>query len=59
MSKEKKYWIAIKNDEYISGTDEFGYPLHTTDKEEAYRFYNNALASSFLSLGYSVIEQKG
>lgn len=59
MNKEKKYWIVTKDGEYVSGTDEFGYPLHTTDKEEAYRFYNNALASSFLSLGYSVIEQKG
>ena len=27
------YWIVLKHGEYVSGTDEFGYPLHTKDKK--------------------------
>ena len=29
------YWIAFKGGEYISGTDEFGYPLHTKNESES------------------------
>ena len=35
-----QYWVAFKNGEYVSGTDEFGYPTHTKNKKDAYRFYD-------------------
>lgn len=52
------YWIVFKNGLYVSGTDEFGYPLHTKDKEKAYKFYDFNLAmSSFFDLGYAIIKE--
>lgn len=55
------YWIAFKNGEYVSGTDEFGYPLHTKNENEAYKFYDfNMAMSSYFDLGYALIKkQKG
>ena len=50
------YWIVFKHGEYVSGTDEFGYPLHTKDKSEAFKFYDFNTAMSFFSLGYAVIK---
>lgn len=50
------YWIVFKHGEYVSGTDEFGYPLHTKDKSKAFKFYNFNTAMSFFNLGYSVIK---
>lgn len=62
--KEKKtthdiwddYWIVFKNGEYVSGTDEFGYPLHTKDKSKAFKFYDFDTAMSYFNLGYAVIK---
>ena len=51
------YWIAFKNGEYISGTDEFGYPLHTKDKSKAYKFHDFNTAASLLDLGYALIKE--
>lgn len=62
--KEKKtthdiwddYWTVFKNGEYVSGTDEFGYPLHTKDKSKAFKFYDFDTAMSYFNLGYAVIK---
>jgi len=62
--KEKKtthdiwddHWIVFKNGEYVSGTDEFGYPLHTKDKSKAFKFYDFDTAMSYFNLGYAVIK---
>ena len=53
---EDEYWIVFKNGEYVSGTDEFGYPLHTKDRNKAFKFYDFNTAMSFFNLGYSVIK---
>ena len=53
-----EYWIVFKNGEYVSGTDEFGYPTHTKNKKDAYRFYDFNLAmSSYFNLGYAIIKE--
>lgn len=53
-----EYWVAFKSGEYVSGTDEFGYPTHTKDKKNAYRFYDFNLAmSSYFNLGYAIMKQ--
>ena len=53
------YWIAFKNGKYVSGTDEFGYPMHTENEKDAYKFYDFNLAmSSFFDLGYAIIKQE-
>lgn len=46
------YWIVRKNGEYVCGTDEFGYPLHTKDREKAWKFYdfNNAMVTLILDI---------
>lgn len=51
-----EYWIVFKDGEYISGTDEFGYPLHTKDKNNAYKFYDINVVNSLLELGYSALK---
>lgn len=51
-----EYWIVFKNGEYVSGTDEFGYPLHTKDRSKAFKFYDFNTAMSFFNLGYAVIK---
>ena len=52
-----EYWIVFKNGEYISGTDEFGYPIHTKDKKEAFKFYNFDTVKNLLDLGYSFLKE--
>jgi len=52
-----EYWIAFKNGEFVSGTDEFGYPIHTKNKEEAFKFYDFDTAMSYVSLGYAIIKE--
>lgn len=53
-----EYWVAFKNGEYVCGTDEFGYPLHTKDKKKAYKFYDFNLAmSSYFNLGYAIMKE--
>ena len=52
------YWIAFKNGEYVSSTDEFGYPLHTKNENEAYKFYDfNMAMSTFFKLGYAIVKR--
>ena len=48
------YWIVFKGDKYISGTDEYGYPLHTTNPDDAWKFYDFNIAMSYFNLGYSI-----
>ena len=55
-SIDDNYWTVFKNGEYVSGTDEFGYPLHTKDKSKAFKFYDFDIAMSYLNLGYAVIK---
>jgi len=45
------HWIVQKNGEYVSGTDEYGYPLHTKNKEKAWKFHDFNVAMSFVNLG--------
>ena len=52
-----EYWIAFKDREYVSGTDEFGYPLHTKDRKKAWKFYDFNVAMSFFNLGYCIIKE--
>ena len=51
------YWIVRKNGEYVCGTDEFGYPLHTKDREKAWKFYDFNNAMVYFNLGYCVIKE--
>ena len=51
------YWVVLKNGKYVSGTDEFGYPIHTTEKEKAYKFYDFNIAMTYLDLGYAIIKE--
>ena len=52
------YWIAKKyingKVHYISGTDQYGFPMHTNDIDKAWKFYNFPTAMSFLNLGYAI-----
>lgn len=44
------YWIAFKFingfPEYVSGADEHGDPIHTLDKNEAFKFANSDIANN-------------
>lgn len=53
-----EYWVAFKQGKYISGTDEFGYPVHTEKKEDAWRFPNLQAASQYFELGYCIIKER-
>lgn len=52
-----EYWIVFKNGEYVSGTDEFGYPLHTKNEKDAWKFYDFNVAMSYFNLGYAIIKR--
>lgn len=55
------YWIVYKIDKgrfkYVSGTDEFGYPIHTENEKDAFHFDDFNIAMSFFHLGYCVSKQ--
>lgn len=51
------YWIVWKNGEYVYGTDEYGYPVHTKEKNKAFKFYNFDVALSYVNLGYIVSKE--
>lgn len=51
------YWIVSKGKWYVSGTDEFGYPVHTTDKAKAWKFYDFGAAINYLNLGYCILKE--
>lgn len=51
-----EYWVVFKNGEYVSGTDEFGYPTHTSDRNKAFKFYSFELVRIYLDLGYGAIK---
>lgn len=51
-----EYWIVFKNGVYVSGTDGFGYPTHTKDIKEAFKFYDYNTAMSYFNLGYNIIK---
>jgi hypothetical protein len=52
------YWIVfkIKNHKflYVDGTDEYGYPTHTEDESQAWKFYDFDTAMSYVTMGYAV-----
>jgi hypothetical protein len=52
------YWIVWKPaaNLYVSGTDEHGYPVHTNNKDEAFKFYDFKTAFSFIKLGYCLMK---
>ena len=49
-------WIVFKKGMYIAGTDTTGYPIHTTKREEAWKFTNFEVAMSYFKLGYTIIK---
>lgn len=51
------YWIAFKNGEYVSGTDEFGYPTHTKRQSKAWKFYDFDVVMTYFSLGYVIMKE--
>ena len=52
------YWLVFKYENgkriYVSCSDEFGYLLHTENKDEAWKFYDFNHAMSFFNLGYTI-----
>ena len=48
------YWIIFKKGQYVSGTDENGYPLHTENKDDTWKFYDFDVAMSYFNLGYCI-----
>ena len=57
-----KYWIVCKVQNgkfiYVSGTDEYGYPMHAEDKSEAWRFYDFNVAMSYFNQGYAILKEE-
>ena len=54
------YWTVQKRENgkwvYVSGTDEYGYPNHTENEDEAWKFYDFNTAMSFFNLGYIIMK---
>lgn len=53
------YYIAFKNGQYVSGTDKSGYPIHTKNKHEAWKFYDFNVAMSYIKFGYVLLKEYG
>ena len=53
----KEYWVVFKNGKYVSGTDEYGYPLHTTEEVNAHKFYDFNMAMTYFNLGYAIMKR--
>ena len=55
------YWLVFKINKgkfiYVSGTDEYGYPIHTEIESEAFKIYDFNTAMSFFGLGYSILKR--
>lgn len=51
------YWLAWKNDKYISDIDKHGKIIHTKDKEKAYKFYNFNVAMIYFKSGYCILKE--
>ena len=41
----------------MAGIDEFGYPIHTANKANAYKFYDFNIAMTYFNLGYAIIKE--
>ena len=52
----RPYWILRKGKDYISGTDEYGYPSHTKDINQAWKFYNFSVVMTYVSIGYAAVK---
>ena len=54
------YWTVEKYQNgkciYVSGTDEFGYPTHTDNKYDAWKFYDFGTAMNYFHLGYTIMK---
>ena len=50
----EKYRNGIKY--FIKGTDQAGYPIETTNENEAWKFNDFNVAMSFFNLGYCVLK---
>ena len=50
----EKYRDGVKY--FIKGTDQAGYPLETTNENEAWHFIDFNTAMSYFSMGYSVMK---
>ncbi len=54
------YWTVQKYRNgkwlYVSGTDQYGNPIHTENKDWAWKFYNFDIAMSYFDLGYTILK---
>lgn len=54
------YWTVYKRQHgkclYISGTDQYGYPIYTENEKEAWKFRCFDMAMSFFNLGHVIIK---
>ena len=49
-----EYWVVFKRGKYISGVDELGCPILTTNSKEAWKFTNFSDAFVYFNLGYAI-----
>lgn len=52
----QEYWVAFKNGEYISEIDKQGSPIHTKDKNKAFKFLNFGTAMNYFNSGYVILK---
>ena len=54
------YWTVEKYRNgvryFIKGTDQAGYPIETTNENEAWHFKDFNVAMSFFNMGYSIMK---
>ena len=53
----RPYWLLCKGKDYISGTDEYGYPTHSKDRNQAWKFYDFTIVMSYVSMGYCAVKE--
>lgn len=50
------YWIMAKRidgkKQFISGTDEYGYPMHSPNKDDAWKYREFSSVYAYIMLGY-------
>ena len=50
----EKYRNGIRH--FIKGTDQAGYPIETTNENEAWHFKDFNIAMSFFNMGYCIMK---
>ena len=54
----RPYWIVRKGKDYISGTDAYGYPMHSRDINQAWKFYDFTVVMSYVNMGYCAVKSE-